>query len=561
MGKGAFVARSEALRGARIGAYEIVRLIGHGATASVFEATHVALGKPVAMKILHEHLADDEQVQERFLREGRVAAKLRHPNTVIVLDVGAEAGVPYLVMEFLSGTDLRALLGDLGLLTVEHALAIVLPIASALAQAHDAGVLHRDLKPANIVLARDMRDDVVPKLVDFGLSKIAGAESTSSLTATELVAGTLLYMAPEQTRGVRNSSPASDQYSLAAILYEAIAGEPPFAADGVYALIERIRNELARPPSHINARIPEALDDVLLRAMQRDPEKRYSSVRAFARALMPFADATTTQPLERDFVDRASATTATATSPSPPSIKKAVTEAETRMETREAEVPAPNENEEKSDVEASSIRASSPLPCAPGESPFHIKGMPYRGFVYLVNKVVPGGLEAFAAALDDPRVRDFIRQPFLATVRYDVFPFLPLFATLSRLLDTPFDALVSGTSAAQARYDARTVYQRILSGTSPTDITERITRFGAQYYDFGKMSASNPSPGVTVILHRGVPAYVYPWYSPMHIAYTTEVARMCGASEVEASSSETVLDGAHGPFQLVSARTEIRWKM
>jgi serine/threonine protein kinase len=557
MGKGgAFVARSEALRGTRIGSYEIVRLIGHGATASVFEATHVALGKPVAMKLLHEHLADDEQIRERFLREGRVAAKLRHPNTVIVLDVGAEAGVPYLVMELLAGTDLRTLLTDLDVLTVDHALAILLPIASALAQAHDAGVLHRDLKPANIFLARDVRDDVVPKLVDFGLSKIAGGESTSSLTATELVAGTVLYMAPEQTLGVRHSSPASDQYSLASILYEAVAGEPPFAADGVYALIERIRNEVARPPSHVNARIPEALDDVILKAMQREPANRYPSVRAFARALMPFASETTMRPLERDFVERASASTQAATTPSRPSIKKAVSEAETRHEAREVEARV---TEPEADVEASSIRASSPLPCAPGESPFRIKGMPYRGFVYLVNKMVPGGLDAFVEKLDDPRLRVFIRQPFLASVRYDVLPFLPLFTTLSRILDVQFELLVSGTAAAQARYDARTVFQRIFSGATPRDLSERISRFGAQYYDFGKMSGTNPEPGVTVLVHAGVPAYVYPWYSPMHVAYSTEVARVCGATSVEATSSETVLAGAHGPFPLVTARTEIRW--
>ena len=286
---GAFVSRSEQLKGARLGGYEIVRLIGHGATASVFEATHVALGKQVAVKVLHEHLASDEQLQSRFVREGRVAARLRHPNTVDVLDVGVESGLPYLVMELLAGGDLRSLLADIHVLSVEHALGFLLPIASALAQAHDLGVLHRDLKPANIFLSRDLRGDVVPKLVDFGLSKIASGESTSSLTATELIAGTVLYMAPEQTLGVRHSSPASDQYSLGAILYECVTGEAPFTADGVYALLERIRSDIVRPPSHLNPRIPEDFDAALLRALHRDPAKRFPSVRALARALLPFA--------------------------------------------------------------------------------------------------------------------------------------------------------------------------------------------------------------------------------------------------------------------------------
>src|SRR5262249_40887441 len=160
----------------------------------------VTLGKSVAMKILHEHLAEDEQLAGRFLREGRVAARLRHPNIVEVYDVGVEHGLPFLVMERLHGNDLRMLLQDVGRLDVEHALAFLLPIASALAHAHDAGVVHRDLKPANIFLARDVRDDVIPKLVDFGLSKAHGFDS-DSLTRTEMVAGTVLYMAPEQTLG------------------------------------------------------------------------------------------------------------------------------------------------------------------------------------------------------------------------------------------------------------------------------------------------------------------------------------------------------------------------
>ena len=226
-----------------------MRLIGHGATASVFEGRHVVLGKRVAVKVLHEHLVNDEQVSARFLREGRVAAKLRHPNTVVVLDVGAEAGVPYLVMELLGGADLRAPPREHARRSpLEHALGLLLPIAAALSHAHDAGVIHRDLKPANIFLARDVRDDILPKLVDFGLSKVDTGETTSSLTATEMVAGTVLYMAPEQTLGVRHSSPASDQYSLAVILYECVTGEAPFSADGVYALIERIRTEI-RPPA------------------------------------------------------------------------------------------------------------------------------------------------------------------------------------------------------------------------------------------------------------------------------------------------------------------------
>ena len=251
----AFLGRSEQLKGTRLGAYEIVRLLGHGATASVFEGVHVSLGKPVAIKLLHEHLADDTQVRARFLREGRVAARVRHPNIVDALDVGEEGDVPYLVMELLVGGDLRALLAEERVLPVERALALLLPIAAGLAHAHEAGVIHRDLKPGNIFLARGRRGDVTPKLVDFGLSKATLGDMTSSLTKAEM-AGTALYMAPEQTLGVKNASPASDQYALAAILYEAVAGQASVRAGG-HARPARSHPEgPIRPPSRLQPRSP-----------------------------------------------------------------------------------------------------------------------------------------------------------------------------------------------------------------------------------------------------------------------------------------------------------------
>jgi serine/threonine protein kinase len=537
---GSFVARSEQLKGSRLGGYEVARLIGHGATASVFEATHIALGKRVAVKILHEHLAADEQVRSRFLREGRIAARLRHPNTVEVIDVGVEGGAPYLVMELLTGTDLRALLAETHHLAVEHALAFLLPIASALAQAHEEGVIHRDLKPANIFLARDLRDDVVPKLVDFGLSKVTSDETSSALTATELVAGTVLYMAPEQTLGVRHSSAASDQYSLAAILYECITGEPPFRADGVYALIERIRTEAVRPPSQLAPRLPPALDAVILRALHRDPAQRHAGIRAFARSLLPYASEITRSIFERDFVEqRGASAKVPVRPPTPPHIAEVSPE----------RTPS-----------ASAVRSAAHVPCPPGKGPFHIKGMSYRGFVFLVNKLLPGGMDAFCGALDDEHLRSFVRQPFLASGRYDIFPFLPLFVALSRQLDMPFEGLVRGTAAAQARYDGRTVFKAIWNVNAPGGIAERITRFGAQYYDFGKLTGTLPEPNVLDIVHAGVPAYVYPWYAPMHVAYTEECVRFLGGIEVTSEPPQAVLAGTHEGYALVTARTQLRWK-
>ncbi|HEY8086319.1 MAG TPA: serine/threonine-protein kinase, partial [Polyangiaceae bacterium] len=284
-----------------------MRLLGHGGSASVFEGVHVELGKPVAIKLLHDHLADDSRIRNRFVREGRVAARLRHPNVVEALDVGLFESVPYLVMELLVGEDLRARLAKTSLLSVEEALAVLLPIASGLVEAHRAGVVHRDIKPANVFLAQGARGEVVPKLVDFGLSMAHLGQGTSSLTEMDGVAGTALYMSPEQTLGAKHATAASDQYSLAAVLYEALAGRPPFLHDAVLAVLERIRSESPPPPGAHNPAVPRELDAVVLRAMSRDARARFADVVAFGAALLPFADAPTRAAFDRDFAPAARA--------------------------------------------------------------------------------------------------------------------------------------------------------------------------------------------------------------------------------------------------------------
>ena len=539
-------ARSEQLKGVRFGVYEIVRLVGHGATASVFEAIHIGLGKPVALKLLHEHLSADEQITSRFLREGRVAARLQHPHIVSVIDVGDDHGVPHLVMELLNGGDLRSLLASVGVLSVEHALAFLVPIASALAHAHDAGVIHRDLKPANIFLAEDEREGVVPKLVDFGLSKAlhSGGESTSALTATELVAGTALYMAPEQTLGMKNASPKSDQYAWAAIAYEAMTGKPPFEGDGVYALLEHIRAGAIRPPSALNPKIGKPLEGLLLRAMSREPAERWSSMRTLGRELLPYAEEAVARTFERDFADRSSGRSSVASGPVLRASLPTPPEVITRIEQRATSEPL-----------ASGLER---LPCAPGTSPFHIKGVSYRGFVFHIERAV--GLDAFVAELEDERLRAFVRQPFLASTRYDVLPYVPLFATLARMQRVALDALVRASTAAQARYDARTTYRLILDSYNPADIAERIGRFNAQVYDFGTYAATVRDRNHVALEFSGIPAYLEPWFSPMHVSYAEESLRLAGAREVVVVSHVAENAGSHAGYPLRRYRTELGWQ-
>jgi serine/threonine-protein kinase len=279
--------RKESLIGTKLGPYEVVRFIGQGGTASVFEARHALLGKRVAIKLLHEHLADDTELAARFLREGRVASQLRHPHALEIVDVGEHGGLAYLAVELLEGTTLHERLAAQRILELDEALAIGLPIAAALAHAHAHGVIHRDIKPANVFLARDAEGAVVPKLIDFGLSKTVDAAGPR--TATGVVMGTVAYMAPEQTMGMTLTTAKSDQYSLAAILYECIAGQPPFAASGFYELLDVVRTGVAPPPSLVNARLEADIDGVIMRALHRDPAKRFADVRAFAAALLAFA--------------------------------------------------------------------------------------------------------------------------------------------------------------------------------------------------------------------------------------------------------------------------------
>jgi hypothetical protein len=184
------------------------------------------------------------------------------------------------------------------------------------------------------------------------------------------------------------------------------------------------------------------------------------------------------------------------------------------------------------------MRVAAPLPCDPGTSPFHIKGIALRGLVHMVECRVPGGLDAFADGLDDPRLGAFVRQPFLAASRYDLLPLLPLNMALARLLGTALEDLAHLQGAAQARYDATHTYKVIVSGGTLADLAQRLPRLGAQYYDFGAYDAYLEAPGRVVVRRTGMPAYVLRWFMPMHLGYVEEVVRLMGARHATASARE-----------------------
>jgi serine/threonine-protein kinase len=269
----------------RFGAYELVRHLGRGGMAHVFEARHTELGKSVAVKILHSPIVGLAAVR-RVLREGRAAAAVRHPNVVEVIDVGVQDGTPYLVMELLEGEDLAVHLERTGPLAPRQVADLLLPVISGVAAAHAADVIHRDLKPRNIFLARRHRS-IEPVVVDFGISKIVGQDP--SATSSGVGAGTVEYMSPEQVRGSRELTPQSDQYALGIILYECATGDTPFADEDRYELLHAIMTADVVPPSELNPTIVPAFDTVVLRAIARDPDERFPNVRALGSALLPFA--------------------------------------------------------------------------------------------------------------------------------------------------------------------------------------------------------------------------------------------------------------------------------
>jgi serine/threonine protein kinase len=253
----------------------------------VYEATHRSLGKRVAIKRFHPHLAANPDSLARFVGEGRAIAQVRHAHVVEVFDLDEEDGAPYLVMELLEGCTLAERIAHGAALSLVETVDLALPLVSALSAAHAAGVVHRDVKPSNVFLRRALLSE--PCIVDFGVSKHASHAAVEELTQSGTLVGSYPYFSPEHTRGAKNVTAQSDQYSLAVVLYECVTGTRPFQGESAYELMHAIATRDVRPPSRVRPSIPREFDEVLLRAMHRDPLHRYRSMQAFGSALLGFA--------------------------------------------------------------------------------------------------------------------------------------------------------------------------------------------------------------------------------------------------------------------------------
>ena len=266
------------LIGKTVGQYQIVEKIGAGGMAAIFKAYQPSIDRYVAIKILPDQLAEDENFVKRFAHEAKAIAALEHPHILPVHDFGTEGKLNYMVMRYVKGGTLSGLMGKP--IPYQRVVKIVSDVGRALDYAHERGVVHRDIKPSNILL--DEHGEVL--LTDFGIAKMVESSKATQLTAAGSILGTPAYMSPEQAQG-HDIDGRSDIYSLGVVLYELLTGSPPYEAETPFAIVLKHINDPLPPPRSVNPDIPEALERIVLKAMSKNRTQRFESARQMVEAL------------------------------------------------------------------------------------------------------------------------------------------------------------------------------------------------------------------------------------------------------------------------------------
>ncbi len=260
--------------------YQIQDPIGRGGMATIYRGRDMRTDRIVAIKILREAYSTDPKFVTRFQREAKAASSLQHPNIVQVYDYGQSEGNYFIVMEYIEGTDLRRYLRSRGVLAVDRAVIIAHDVALGLGAAHRRQIVHRDVKPQNVLVGRDGSI----KLTDFGIASVYKDINDERLTTTGMTLGTVQYYAPEQAQG-EIVNPAADVYALGIVMYEMLTGRTPFDGDTPVAVAMQHIQDMPMPPSQLNPKIPSALEDIIMRCLEKIPEMRYRDGNALARAI------------------------------------------------------------------------------------------------------------------------------------------------------------------------------------------------------------------------------------------------------------------------------------
>ncbi len=269
------------------GKYRVERLLGQGGMAYVVAAWHLHLEQRVAIKLLRPEVAEQGEVVERFLREARAASRLEGGHVTRVLDVDTlPGGPPFIVMEYLEGSDLAAVLRDRAPLPLPEVADWVRQACAGIAEAHALGIIHRDLKPANLFLARKRSGEAVVKVLDFGISKLL---EDTRITRAAVGMGSAEYMSPEQMRSAGDVDARTDLWSLGVTLYELCTGATPFHAESVAQVGAAVLTREPTPPQRLRPELPSGLEAVILRCLDKDPERRFASAVELGKALAPFA--------------------------------------------------------------------------------------------------------------------------------------------------------------------------------------------------------------------------------------------------------------------------------
>ena len=267
------------------GKYQIKRVLGQGGMGTVFLATHTLLDRPVALKILHPGTIEHPAAAQRLLREGRALARLRGEHIARVLDVEApENGPCFLVLEYLDGEDLGAIIKHSGLLPVNVAVTYILEACEALTEAHAQGIVHRDIKPSNLFLTTLANGSPGIKVIDFGISK--QTDQGAVLTNSRSVIGSPCYMAPEQLRSSENLDARCDIWSLGVVFYEMLTGKLPHSATNVLELCASILESAPKSPRALRPEVPQAIDAAVRKCLARDPNERFASVGELAQSIV-----------------------------------------------------------------------------------------------------------------------------------------------------------------------------------------------------------------------------------------------------------------------------------